>query len=188
MMATRRTGLPEGDGDTLKAHGPPACEVSKRKDGKEQSENVSPSEDETFSWPGPKTVMLKRTSQGFGFTLRHFIVYPPESAIQFSYKDEENGNRGGKQRNRLEPMDTIFVKQVREGGPAFEAGLCTGDRIIKVNGESVIGKTYSQVIALIQNSDTTLELSVMPKDEDILQVKENKWNGMFTSFMKLKYC
>ncbi|KAB1254035.1 Rho GTPase-activating protein 21, partial [Camelus dromedarius] len=67
-------------------------------------------------------------------------------------------------------MDTIFVKQVKEGGPAFEAGLCTGDRIIKVNGESVIGKTYSQVIALIQNSDTTLELSVMPKDEDILQV------------------
>ncbi|XP_064224667.1 rho GTPase-activating protein 21 isoform X4 [Aotus nancymaae] len=165
MMATRRTGLPEGDSDKLKA-----CEVSKSKDGKEQSETVSLSEDETFSWPGPKTVMLKRTSQGFGFTLRHFIVYPPESAIQFSYKDEENGNRGGKQRNRLEPMDTIFVKQVKEGGPAFEAGLCTGDRIIKVNGESVIGKTYSQVIALIQNSDTTLELSVMPKDEDILQV------------------
>lgn len=170
MMATRRTGLPEGDGDKLKVCESPAREVSKSKDGKEQSETVSPSEDEAFSWPGPKTVMLKRTSQGFGFTLRHFIVYPPESAIQFSYKDEENGNRGGKQRNRLEPMDTIFVKQVKEGGPAFEAGLCTGDRIIKVNGESVIGKTYSQVIALIQNSDTTLELSVMPKDEDILQV------------------
>ncbi|KAG8443271.1 hypothetical protein GDO86_011901 [Hymenochirus boettgeri] len=67
-------------------------------------------------------------------------------------------------------MDTIFVKQVKEGGPAYEAGLCTGDRIIKVNGESVIGKTYSQVIALIQNSDSTLELSVMPKDEDILQL------------------
>uniref|UniRef100_G1Q8E6 PDZ domain-containing protein n=1 Tax=Myotis lucifugus TaxID=59463 RepID=G1Q8E6_MYOLU len=152
--------------------------VSKNKDGKEQSETVSPSEDEAFSWPGPKTVMLKRTSQGFGFTLRHFIVYPPESAIQFSYKDEENGNRGGKQRNRLEPMDTIFVKQVKEGGPAFEAGLCTGDRIIKVNGESVIGKTYSQVIALIQNSDTTLELSVMPKDEDILQVVSFIYSNM----------
>lgn len=26
-----------------------------------------------------------------------------------------------------------------------------GDRLVKVNGESVIGKTYSQVIALIQN-------------------------------------
>uniref|UniRef100_A0A8B9S562 Rho GTPase activating protein 21 n=1 Tax=Apteryx owenii TaxID=8824 RepID=A0A8B9S562_APTOW len=127
-------------------------------------------EEEAFSWPGLKTVVLRRTSQGFGFTLRHFVVYPLESAVQFSFKDEENGNRGGKQRNRLEPVDTIFVKQVKEGGPAFEAGLCTGDRIIKVNGESVIGKTYSQVIALIQNSDSILELSVMPKDEDILQL------------------
>uniref|UniRef100_A0A8C0I9W4 Rho GTPase-activating protein 21 n=1 Tax=Bubo bubo TaxID=30461 RepID=A0A8C0I9W4_BUBBB len=146
-------------------------QASKNKDGKEQSEAISPlEEEETFSWPGPKTVVLRRTSQGFGFTLRHFIVYPPESAVQFSFKDEENGNRQGKQRNRLEPMDTIFVKQVKEGGPAFEAGLCTGDRIIKVNGESVIGKTYSQVIALIQNSDSILELSVMPKDEDILQL------------------
>lgn len=24
-------------------------------------------------------------------------------------------------------MDTIFVKQVKEGGPAHEAGLCTGN-------------------------------------------------------------
>ncbi|ROL48422.1 Rho GTPase-activating protein 21 [Anabarilius grahami] len=58
----------------------------------------------------------------------------------------------GGQRNRLEPMDTIFVKNVKEKGPAHQAGLCTGDRLVKVNGESVLGKTYSQVIALIQNS------------------------------------
>ncbi|XP_062983665.1 rho GTPase-activating protein 21 isoform X2 [Elgaria multicarinata webbii] len=172
-MATRwAAGPPAGDGDTQTPEVTGSLsQVSKNKDGKEQSEAVSPSEDEeTFSWPGPKTVVLQRTSQGFGFTLRHFIVYPPESAVQFSFKDEENGNKSGKPRNKLEPMDTIFVKQVKEGGPAFEAGLCTGDRIIKVNGESVIGKTYSQVIALIQNSDSVLELSVMPKDEDILQL------------------
>uniref|UniRef100_A0A671KYE3 Rho GTPase-activating protein 21-like n=1 Tax=Sinocyclocheilus anshuiensis TaxID=1608454 RepID=A0A671KYE3_9TELE len=126
-------------------------------------------EEEHFSWPGPKTLHLHRTSHGFGFTLRHFIVYPPESAVQSSLKDEDNSSRG-KQWNRLEPMDTIFVKQVKEGGPAHGAGLCTGDRIVKVNGESIIGKTYSQVIALIQNSDTSLELCVMPKDEDILQL------------------
>ncbi|XP_054674533.1 rho GTPase-activating protein 21 isoform X4 [Grus americana] len=174
-MATRwAAGPPGGDGNNEPPPGGgngAGGQASKNKDGKEQSEAISPlEEEETFSWPGPKTVVLRRTSQGFGFTLRHFIVYPPESAVQFSFKDEENGNRQGKQRNRLEPMDTIFVKQVKEGGPAFEAGLCTGDRIIKVNGESVIGKTYSQVIALIQNSDSILELSVMPKDEDILQL------------------
>uniref|UniRef100_A0A8C9ZHC6 Rho GTPase activating protein 21 n=1 Tax=Sander lucioperca TaxID=283035 RepID=A0A8C9ZHC6_SANLU len=146
---------------------------AKQKDGRDQSEAsavASPGpEEEAFCWPGPKTLHLRRTSQGFGFTLRHFIVYPPESAVHNSLKDEDNGSRG-KQRNRLEPMDTIFVKQVKEGGPAHGAGLCTGDRIVKVNGESIIGKTYSQVIALIQNSDASLELCVMPKDEDILQL------------------
>uniref|UniRef100_A0A672GRS1 Rho GTPase activating protein 23 n=1 Tax=Salarias fasciatus TaxID=181472 RepID=A0A672GRS1_SALFA len=67
-------------------------------------------------------------------------------------------------------MDTIFVKSVKEQGPAQQAGLCTGDRLVKVNGESILGKTYSQVIALIQNSQNILELSIMPKDEDVLQL------------------
>ncbi|XP_072535375.1 rho GTPase-activating protein 21a isoform X3 [Salminus brasiliensis] len=169
MMAARWTGSPSQD-EVKKAAGSPLCEA-KQKDGCDQTESclVSPGTEEPFSWPGPKTLHLRRTSQGFGFTLRHFIVYPPESAVHYSLKDEDNGSRG-RQRNRLEPMDTIFVKQVKEGGPAHGAGLCTGDRIVKVNGESIIGKTYSQVIALIQNSDVSLELCVMPKDEDILQL------------------
>ncbi|XP_066574357.1 rho GTPase-activating protein 21a isoform X2 [Amia ocellicauda] len=169
-MATRRTGPPEEEEEDERER--PAGSVpgeAKQKDVREQSETASPGEEEPFSWPGPKTLRLRRTSQGFGFTLRHFIVYPPESAVHSSLKDEDHGNRG-RQRNRLEPMDTIFVKQVKEGGPAHGAGLCTGDRIVKVNGESIIGKTYSQVIALIQNSDTFLDLCVMPKDEDILQL------------------
>ncbi|KAM8723418.1 rho GTPase-activating protein 23 isoform 2-T2 [Acanthopagrus schlegelii] len=121
-------------------------------------------------WKGPRTLVLQKNSQGFGFTLRHFIVYPPESALHTNLKDEENGNGKGYQKGRMEPMDTIFVKSVREKGPAHQAGLCTGDRLVKVNGESVLGKTYSQVIALIQNSESVLELSIMPKDEDVLQL------------------
>uniref|UniRef100_A0A4W6DKG6 Rho GTPase activating protein 21b n=1 Tax=Lates calcarifer TaxID=8187 RepID=A0A4W6DKG6_LATCA len=128
----------------------------------------NPTEDEAFSWPRPKTVRLRRTSQGFGFTLRHFIVYPPESTTH-CFPEEDYGRRG-RQRNRLEPMDTIFVKQVKEGGPAHGAGLCTGDRIVKVNGASIIGKAYCEVISLIQDSGDFLELCVMPKDEDILQL------------------
>ncbi|KAM6918576.1 rho GTPase-activating protein 21 isoform 2-T2 [Xenentodon cancila] len=127
-----------------------------------------PAEEEPFSWPRPKAVRLCRTSQGFGFTLRHFIVYPPESSMH-CFPEEDHGRRG-RQRNRLEPMDTIFVKQVKEGGPAHEAGLCTGDRIVKVNGASIIGKAYCDVISLIQDSGDFLELCVMPKDEDILQL------------------
>ncbi|XP_034045436.1 rho GTPase-activating protein 23 isoform X3 [Thalassophryne amazonica] len=121
-------------------------------------------------WKGPRTLVLCKNSQGFGFTLRHFIVYPPESAVHTTLKDVENGNVKEFQKDRLEPMDTIFVKNVREKGPAHQAGLCTGDRLVKVNGESILGKTYSQVIALIQNTESMLELSIMPKDEDVLQL------------------
>ncbi|KAG9340100.1 hypothetical protein JZ751_022023 [Albula glossodonta] len=235
---------------------------------------------------------------------------PGAGVHPYGQDDEEElrEERGGgapsleQPRTRLEPMDTIFVKQVKEGGPAHGAGLCTGkttppspvltsapasskgdfsycpiqpdlesavcesvcagnspagqgvrgergqrnceagagrvrcsaqhlpavqtaelmsallssagDRIVKVNGESIIGKTYSQVIALIQNrpkdletlkfhsidgdtqaihscsprcsgfgfSDTSLELCVMPKDEDILQLVSHPLSG--TSLLK----
>ena len=49
-----------------------------------------------------------------------------------------------------EMMDTIFVKQVTSGGPAYEAGLRKGDRILAVNGQCVTGKSYAQVVALMQ--------------------------------------
>lgn len=37
-------------------------------------------------WKGPRTLVLHKNSQGFGFTLRHFIVYPPESALHSNLK------------------------------------------------------------------------------------------------------
>ena len=49
-------------------------------------------------------------------------------------------------------FDTIFVKEVRLDGPAYQAGLRQGDRILTVNDQSIHGKTYSQVIAMIQNA------------------------------------
>jgi C-terminal processing protease CtpA/Prc len=49
-------------------------------------------------------------------------------------------------------MDTIFVKEVRLDSPAYKSGLRQGDRILSVNNQSILGKTYSQVIAIIQNT------------------------------------
>lgn len=38
-------------------------------------------------WQGPRTLLLRKSLQdGFGFTLRHFIVYPPESAVHCNLK------------------------------------------------------------------------------------------------------
>lgn len=67
------------------------------------------------------------------------------------------------------PMDTIFVKHVKDRSPAKLAGLQCGDRLVAINRIPVTDKSYSQVIHLIQNSPDYLHLLVVPKEEDILQ-------------------
>ncbi|XP_014879698.1 rho GTPase-activating protein 21-like, partial [Poecilia latipinna] len=62
---------------------------------KNRSNQLPSTEVAAMSQQGPRTIVLQKDSQGFGFTLRHFIVYPPESALQ-SLKDEENDNLPGK--------------------------------------------------------------------------------------------
>lgn len=80
------------------------------------------------------------------------------------------GSRRRSKHGGSEPMDTIFVKNVKEDSPAYLAGLCTGDRILSVNNFPVTGKTYQQVISLIQSGESRLKLEVLPQDQDILQM------------------
>ena len=49
-----------------------------------------------------------------------------------------------------------------------------GDRIISVNGESVSGKSYAEVVGLIQRLRDNLSLIVVPKQDDILQMVSRK--------------
>ncbi|KAL8562777.1 hypothetical protein ACOMHN_022652 [Nucella lapillus] len=124
-----------------------------------------------LSWAGPRTVVVPRSAQGFGFTLRHFVVYPPESATRSPLAEDGDGSLWqGSEGQGPEPLDTIFVKTVREGSTAHVAGLTAGDRIVAVNNEPVSGKSYAEVIALIHSSHRSLKLLVVPKDEDILQM------------------
>ncbi|XP_043664599.1 uncharacterized protein LOC122627518 isoform X8 [Vespula pensylvanica] len=109
---------------------------------------------------GPRTLLLRRSENGFGFTLRHFIVYPPESCCMLP----------GHERTRIdEPMDTIFVKQVRINSPAAEAGLRTGDRVVSVDGIPTRGEQYASVVQRIQQAGPWLRLLVVSKEDDILQ-------------------
>lgn len=69
----------------------------------------------------------------------------------------------------VQPMETVFVKEVRPYGPAQIAGLKNGDRLLSVNGVSVAGMPYNRVVAAIQQAPPTLTLQVVPKECDILQ-------------------
>ncbi|XP_032674212.1 uncharacterized protein LOC116845542 isoform X16 [Odontomachus brunneus] len=109
---------------------------------------------------GPRTLLLRRGENGYGFTLRHFIVYPPESCCMLP----------GHERTKIdEPMDTIFVKQVRANSPAAEAGLRTGDRVVSVDGTPTRGEQYASVVQRIQQAGPWLRLLVVSKEDDILQ-------------------
>ncbi|XP_059613796.1 rho GTPase-activating protein 21 isoform X2 [Phlebotomus argentipes] len=110
----------------------------------------------------PKTVVIRRQeNHGFGFTLRHFIVYPPDA------NDPVRNDQSTFQ--VTEPMDTVFVKEVRANGPAHVAGLQTGDRLLTVNGIAVGGMSYPHVVSIIQQIPSTLTLKVVPKECDVLQ-------------------
>ncbi|RVE54780.1 hypothetical protein evm_000547 [Chilo suppressalis] len=118
----------------------------------------------------PRTIVIQRPDarHGFGFTLRHLVVYPPDS-LQELYEDARHlavGAVGA-------PMDTIFVRSVRPGGPAAAAGLRAGDRVLAVNGEPVAcGRSrapYARVVQLAQREPRTLRLTVVPRDHDLLQ-------------------
>ncbi|KAK2561195.1 Rho GTPase-activating protein 21 [Acropora cervicornis] len=129
------------------------------------------------SFPSPsKLINLQRQSNGFGFTLRHFVVYPPELVRKSSESSPRPGVNGIDhhadeiERRKVEPMDTVFVRQVAPSGPADRAGLSTGDQVVSVNGQSVNGKSYSQVIELIVASQELLELGIIPKEDCVLQM------------------
>nr|XP_045597561.1 uncharacterized protein LOC123757768 [Procambarus clarkii] len=115
---------------------------------------------------GPRLISINRTDQGFGFTLRHFIVYPPELSELLS---DDGSASAAVPLSSLDPLDTIFVKHVKLGSPAHLAGLRTGDRVVSVNGEGVGSRSYQEVVATIQRSPPTLHLMVVPRQQDLLQ-------------------
>ncbi|XP_033762340.1 uncharacterized protein LOC117343900 isoform X2 [Pecten maximus] len=106
------------------------------------------------------------------------IQFPPDFTVQDQYQpcdDSQDYPRGisckRPKLRRLEPMETIFVKHVKEDSVAQNAGLNEGDRILSINDIPILGQSYPQIISLIQTSnEPVLKLDVLPRDEDVLQM------------------
>ena len=82
----------------------------------------------------------------------YVICYARRSVFVTDNIQEDGTTVPNNSNQNLQSIDTIFVKEVRPEGPAYAAGLRQGDQILTVNDQSIIGKTYSQVIAMIQNT------------------------------------
>uniref|UniRef100_A0A673LJ64 Microtubule associated serine/threonine kinase 1b n=1 Tax=Sinocyclocheilus rhinocerous TaxID=307959 RepID=A0A673LJ64_9TELE len=73
-------------------------------------------------------ITIHRSGKKYGFTLRAIRVYMGDSNVYSVHH---------------------MVWHVESGGPAQEAGLCAGDLITHVNGESVHGLVHTEVVELI---------------------------------------
>ena len=58
-------------------------------------------------------------------------------------------------------MSGIFIKNVLEGSPAGETGqLCTGDRILEVDGVDLRKASHEKAVDIIRRSGTTVTFVV----------------------------
>ena len=79
---------------------------------------------------------------------------------------------------RIGEPAALYVTQVREDGPAYEAGLKHGDEIVGVNGTSVAGKSYEQVVSMIRGeAGTPVKLEVKGTRElSVMRVPGDKFS------------
>jgi regulator of sigma E protease len=65
------------------------------------------------------------------------------------------------------PVPDAVVGELKEGYPAIEAGMMTGDRIISIDGEEV--SDWTEMAAIIMGSEgRELEIVAMREDEELL--------------------
>ena len=63
---------------------------------------------------------------------------------------------------------SLDIRQVAEGGPAEESGVQYGDRIVGVNGESILGMDLETIKGMIRGeAGTTVELNLMREKEEL---------------------
>ncbi|XP_029988215.1 microtubule-associated serine/threonine-protein kinase 3 isoform X2 [Sphaeramia orbicularis] len=114
------------------------------------SRDSSPSRDLSLS-PGSlrPPIIIHTSGKKFGFTLQAIRVYMGDSDVYTVHH---------------------MVSSVEEGSPAHQAGLCTGDLITHVNGESVQGLVHPEMIELLLKSGNKVALQTIALENTSIKV------------------
>ncbi|XP_028822509.1 microtubule-associated serine/threonine-protein kinase 1-like isoform X3 [Denticeps clupeoides] len=94
-------------------------------------------------------ITIQRSGMKYGFTLRAIRVYMGDSDVYSVHH---------------------IVWHVEAGGPAHEAGLCAGDLITHVNGESVHGLVHTEVVELILKSGSKVTVTTTPFENTSIKI------------------
>lgn len=126
-------------------------------------ENDPPADPDEDKIRSPHTVKVVKSSQGFGFNVRGQV--------------SEGGQLKSIGGELYAPMQ--YISAVLEGGPAEEAGLKVGDRILDVNGQSVEGTDHQSVVQLIRQSGNSVTMVVVSvTDEEARRLEPEGSSGM----------
>ncbi|XP_028258860.1 microtubule-associated serine/threonine-protein kinase 3 isoform X2 [Parambassis ranga] len=114
------------------------------------SRDSSPNRDLFFS-PGSlrPPIVIHTSGKKYGFTLQAIRVYMGDSDVYTVHH---------------------MVSSVEEGSPAHQAGLCTGDLITHVNGESVQGLVHPEMIELLLKSGSKVALQTIALENTSIKV------------------
>ncbi|XP_035253517.1 microtubule-associated serine/threonine-protein kinase 1-like isoform X1 [Anguilla anguilla] len=114
------------------------------------SRDSSPSRDYSPAVSVPRSpITIHRSGKAYGFTLRAIRVYMGDSHVYSVHH---------------------IIWHVEEGGPAQEAGLCAGDLITHVNGESVHGLVHTEVVELILKSGNRVTVTTTPFENTSIKI------------------
>lgn len=91
-----------------------------------------------------------------------YTNYITESDIE-EFEFQTTGKYGGIGATMRKNGDTLRVGEVHEYSPAHKAGLHPGDRLISIDGKSVVGKSLNDISVLLKGSPGT-QLNIKIKD------------------------
>ncbi|XP_068599592.1 microtubule-associated serine/threonine-protein kinase 3 [Brachionichthys hirsutus] len=114
------------------------------------SRDSSPNRDLSLSLGSLRPPIVIHTSgKKYGFTLQAIRVYMGDSDVYTVHH---------------------MVSSVEEGSPAHKAGLCSGDLITHVNGESVQGLVHPEMIELLLKSGSKVTLQTIALENTSIKV------------------
>ncbi|CAG0917622.1 unnamed protein product [Notodromas monacha] len=87
-------------------------------------------------------IILRRSPQGFGFTMQAIPVYCGDNSDYYTVHH--------------------IVKHVNCGSPAFEAGLRPGDLLTHINGEPIHGRLHPEVLSMLLAGGDSVTVRATP--------------------------
>jgi len=88
------------------------------------------------------------------FSLDPYTNFIPETEIE-DYKFITTGQYGGIGALIHQQDNYVIISEPYQGSPAEKAGLMAGDKIMEVNGQSAVGKSYDEISAILKGQAGT---------------------------------